>query len=117
MVAKPESFFKKVYELVAVVPKGKVVTYGEIAAALGSPQGARTVGWAMRAAPEGLGLPCHRVVNRQGKLAPEPVFGGRNIQRMMLEAEGVTFLEDGRIDMEKHRWQFEKPLMKGRKND
>lgn len=49
-------------------------------------------------------LPCHRVVNRTGVLAPEYVFGGQAKQRAMLEAEGVTFLADGRIDMTLHLW-------------
>lgn len=100
-------FFQRVYALVAMIPPGKVITYGAIAAALGSPKSARTVGWAMRAAPKELGLPCHRVVNRSGILAPEPVFSGKYLQRMMLEAEGVVFLADGRIDMRKCLWRLD----------
>jgi methylated-DNA-protein-cysteine methyltransferase-like protein len=59
----------------------------------------------MRSAPEGLNLPCHRVVKVTGELAPGYVFGDHEIQRGMLEAEGVTFREDGTIDMEKHLWR------------
>lgn len=92
MVRERKTFFQQVYDLVATVPPGKVVTYGDIAVTLGSPQSARNVGWAMRAAPEELGLPCHRVVNRTGALAPEAVFGGRSLQRVMLEVEGVHLL-------------------------
>jgi methylated-DNA-protein-cysteine methyltransferase-like protein len=100
-----EGFFKRVYEIVAQIPEGMVATYGGIARMLGYPGGARTVGWAMRSTPEGLHLPCHRVVNATGELAPSYVFGDSEIQRAMLEAEGVTFREDGTINMERHLWQ------------
>ena len=97
--------FAEVYEIVAQVPEGSVATYGQIAAILGMPAGARTVGWAMRQAPERLHLPCHRVVNATGALSPAHVFGGQEAQRARLEAERVTFLPDGRIDMKKHLWR------------
>lgn len=100
-----EGFFKSVYEIVALIPKGKVATYGGIAGMIGSPRGARIVGWAMRSAPKGLKLPCHRVVKTTGELCPSYVFGDSEIQRAMLEAEGVTFRKDGTIDMERHLWQ------------
>jgi methylated-DNA-protein-cysteine methyltransferase-like protein len=97
-----------VYETVRRIPEGKVATYGQIAQMLGSPRGARTVGWAMQSAPKG--LPCHRVVNKSGKLAPFYVFGASENQRAMLEIEGVTFRKDGSIDMEKHLWKGEDKL-------
>lgn len=99
-----KTFFQEVYEIVAKIPRGKVATYGQIAALLGNPRSARTVGWAMWEAPPGLGLPCHRVVNRLGAMAPSHVFGGEGIQRAMLEEEGVTFKADGCVDLEKHLW-------------
>lgn len=102
-----ESYFGKVYDIVAKIPPGKVATYGQIAALTGNPRGARTVGWAMQSAPENLNLPCHRVVNRLGEMAPAYVFGGAENQRAMLEMEGITFKEDGRIDMSKHLWKGE----------
>lgn len=98
------SFFQEVYNIVTQIPPGKIATYGQIAAMLGSPHGARTVGWAMQSAPEDLRLPCHRVVNRLGEMAPGYAFGGSDIQRAMLEAESVVFKEDGSIDMKKHLW-------------
>lgn len=97
-------FFRQVYAIVAGIPEGKVTTYGLIAETLGHLRGARTVGWAMHCIPRELDLPSHRVVNRAGTLAPGDIFGGPEIQRMMLAAEGVTFLPDGRIDMPKHLW-------------
>ncbi len=97
-------FFKEVYDIVAQIPAGKVASYGQIAAMLGNPRAARTVGWAMASAPERLHLPCHRVVDKQGRLSPDFVFGGYEVQRADLEAEGVVFRKDGRIDMKKCMW-------------
>lgn len=92
--------------MVSKVPEGKVVTYGQIAMMLGSPNASRIVGYAMSGAPSGRNLPCHRVVNKEGKMAPGNIFGGQENQRYMLEKEGVTFTKNGRIDMKKHIWRF-----------
>lgn len=104
MADKEKGFFQRVYEIVARIPEGKVATYGGIGRMLGYPRSAKMVGWAMRSVPEGMNLPCHRVVKATGELAPGYVFGDVEIQRAMLEAEGITFREDGTIDMEKHLW-------------
>ncbi|MCL6590216.1 MAG: MGMT family protein [Firmicutes bacterium] len=98
------NFFHRVYQIVARIPPGKVATYGQIAALLGNPRGARTVGWAMRSAPADLNLPCHRVVNQSGAMAPGYAFGGAEVQRTLLLQEGVTFKPNGRINMDQHRW-------------
>ena len=99
---KSSSFSSRVYEIVAQIPPGKVITYGQIAWMLGRPRAARAVGYAMSQAPENRALPCHRVVNRTGTLAPEQAFLGERHQRFLLELEGVHFLKDERIDMESH---------------
>lgn len=99
-----DGFFQSVYRVVARIPTGRVATYGQIAAMMGMPRSSRVVGYAMRAAPGGEKLPCHRVVNRLGELSPEHVFGGKEFQRMLLEMEGVTFLEDGRVDLSLCLW-------------
>ena len=93
-----ESFFQSVYEIVKRIPCGSVVSYGDIARAIGYPRKARFVGFAMRACPEE--LPWHRVVMADGSIA-----GGdfAPIRRMLLEREGVPFLRDGRVDMEQCR--------------
>lgn len=105
MLREPKSeFYKSIYALVAKIPRGCVATYGQIAALAGSPRAARQVGYAMASVSAERKLPCHRVVNRLGELAPEHVFGDRLFQRALLEQEGVTFLQDGRIDMQKCLW-------------
>lgn len=92
--------FERIHAVVANIPEGSVATYGQIAAMVGCPRGARTVVWALKCSPPG--LPCHRVVAKSGALAPPDIFGGA--QRDMLEDEGVSFLPDGRIDMSRHQW-------------
>lgn len=97
-------FFSGVYKIVATIPKGCVATYGQIAAMLGNPLAARAVGDAMRRVPEHVDIPCHRVVNRAGEMAPAYAFGGCGSQREMLEREGVVFTEKGCVDMRRHLW-------------
>ena len=99
------SFPKRVYALVQQVPPGWVITYGAIARVLGDPRKAREVGWAMAATPaEGRPIPAHRVVNARGELSGGPAFGGYAIQRAKLEAEGISFMADGRVDLEEYLW-------------
>ena len=94
-------FFKRVYQMVERVPSGRVATYGQIAWLVGKPQGARTVGWALRALQPGSGVPWHRVVNAQGGIS----IAAREHQRALLEAEGVLFDERGRIDLDEFGWE------------
>ena len=96
------TFPEAVYQIVRQIPKGKVGTYGQIAMLAGSPRASRIVGAAMFRAPAG--LPCHRVLYRDGTLCCDQAFGGKEIQRQMLEAEGITFLPDGRVDLKEHLW-------------
>lgn len=97
-----KAFFERVYEIVARIPHGQVASYGQIAWMLGCPRAARQVGWAMRACPDG--LPWQRVVRNNGEIAGG---GYAEVRRALLEGEGVAFLPDGRIDMEKCRWRGE----------
>lgn len=96
-------FFHRVWDVVAEIPRGKVTTYGHIAAHLGVKSAARTVGWAMKAAVE-TGLPCHRVVNRFGALSGKRHFEGPHVMEDRLRSEGVRFDEEGCVDLEKHLW-------------
>lgn len=95
-------FEKRVYTLVATLPAGRVLTYGQVALLLGEPGRARHVGKAMSVAPEALRLPCHRIVNAKGEMTPPEVFG-TGVQRARLEAEGVPFRENGCIDWKRLR--------------
>ena len=94
--------FEKIYEVVKSIPEGKVATYGQVALLAGNPRWARVVGYALHVNPEPGIIPCHRVVNREGKVAPGFAFGGEGVQRQLLEAEGIVFEPDGRIDLEKY---------------
>lgn len=96
--------FERIYSVVRRVPKGKVITYGMTAQLAGNSRMARVVGYALHRNPEPMVIPCHRVVNRFGGLAPAFAFGGEMRQRALLEAEGVIFREDGTVDLEQCLW-------------
>lgn len=96
--------FERIYEVVCAIPKGKVATYGQVAALAGNPRWARVVGYALHNNPKPGVIPCHRVVNRNGETAAAFAFGGEDVQRSLLESEGVGFLADGRVDMTNFQW-------------
>ena len=97
-----ESFsFEHVYQVVCLVPYGRVTTYGAIARYLGSAQSARMVGWAMNACHQY--VPAHRVINRQGLLTGKHHFGGDNMQQL-LEAEGIKVKNNKVVDFDKLFW-------------
>lgn len=96
--------FEKIYEEVKKIPRGKVATYGQIALMAGNPRWSQIVGYALHANPEPGIIPCHRIVNKEGKLAKAFAFGGENVQRDMLKREGVTFIDDNTVDLEKCRY-------------
>ena len=98
------SFFEDVYRIVSMIPPGRVATYGQIAAYLGNPRAARTVGWALSSLPAGRDVPWHRVVNSQGLISGPPQGHRVNEQRALLEEEGVAFDESGRVDLGMHGW-------------
>jgi methylated-DNA-protein-cysteine methyltransferase-like protein len=95
--------FQAIYQVVALIPSGKVSTYGAIAGYLGSKGGARLVGWAMNASHGQATIPAHRVVNRHGVLTGKNFFGGNRMQEL-LEAEGLTIKDDQIIDFSSHFW-------------
>lgn len=97
--------FEKVYEVVRQIPKGKVATYGQIAKIIGEPRKAKIVGWALHSNPYKETVPCHRVVNRNGELSGSFAFGGMEVQRKLLEEEGIIFDENGRINLQKYLWK------------
>ena len=97
--------FEKIYDVVSRIPKGKVATYGLVARMAGNPRWSRVVGYALHNNPAPGVIPCHRVGNREGKVAEGFAFGGSAIQRKMLEDEGIVFEADGHIDLEKYLWK------------
>jgi len=99
-------FFTHVYRLVAQVPKGKVVTYGQVAALLGVPQAARAVGAALRHLPQPLTriVPWQRVINASGGVSFRGDVMRVEEQRWLLENEGVDFTPRGKVDLKKYRW-------------
>ena len=90
---------EKVYEFVKTIPKGKVVTYGQIAMHLGNKNLARVVGNILHNNPDPKNVPCHRVVNCNGRLAASYAFGGSEAQRALLASEGVVFKNNGHVDL------------------
>ena len=96
------SFRRDVYRFVRRIPKGCVVTYGQVAARLGAPRAARAVGGAMRDCPDD--VPWHRVVNAQGRISRRRRVAGMLTQRIRLEQEGVT-LRGGRVPLARYRWE------------
>ncbi|MDX1647489.1 MAG: MGMT family protein [Longimicrobiales bacterium] len=99
------SSYQAYYRIVRRIPAGRVSTYGAIARMAGHPGRARQVGFAMAAVPEGGGVPWHRVVNARGEISRRSGSrDGERRQRLLLEAEGVRFDLDGRIDLAAFGW-------------
>lgn len=108
---KTENFFEKVYEVVRLIPYGKVTTYGSIAKYLGAARSARMVGWAMNNSHNlSKEVPAHRVVNRKGLLTGKHHFGGTNIMQQLLENEGIIVVENQIQELEKVFWDPIKEL-------
>lgn len=99
-----ETVFEKIYKVVRRVPRGSVATYGQIAALAGNPRWARVVGYALHVNPDPAGIPCYRVVNRRGEVSAAFAFGGENMQKQLLEADGIEFV-DGHVDLKKYIWR------------
>ena len=99
-------FFRRVYALTARIPAGSVATYGQLAFLAGSPRAARAVGTAMAVCGDPA-LPCHRVVDRFGGTKTAFDVCAPGTQRALLEAEGVRFTPDGRVDLERCQWRPE----------
>src|SRR6266404_4212134 len=98
----------QVFALVRACPVGRVTTYGWIGKALGYPRGARMIGWIMNETPEG--VPAQRVINSKGELSGSWAFGQRGKMRQLLEAEGIVFSEDERVDLKRYGWDPSRDL-------
>ena len=99
------SAFDLIYDAVKRIPRGKVASYGQIAALAGNPRWSRVVGYALHVNPDPSDVPCYRVVTKDGRLSEAFAFGGINVQRELLERDGVEFDGEGRVMMEKYRWR------------
>jgi methylated-DNA-protein-cysteine methyltransferase related protein len=103
------SFFEKVYEVVRLVPYGRVTSYGAIAEYLGTKGSARMVGWAMNKSHV-MDVPAHRVVNRNGMLTGKHHFGGNDVMKQLLESEGIQVKENKIINFPHYFWDPQKEL-------
>lgn len=101
------SFFERVYRVVRQIPAGKVASYGQIAALLGHPQAARTVGWALNALShaQAAEVPWQRVINSAGRISISRADLGAELQRALLEEEGIEFDARGYVDMRQFGWE------------
>ncbi|MGR3274787.1 MGMT family protein [Acaryochloris marina NIES-2412] len=99
-------FYQQIYQLVRKIPSGKVATYGQIAELLGKPRHARQIGYALyRVAPDS-DIPWQRVVNAQGMISHTPQRqGSDDLQRILLEQEGIIFNSQDKLDLRCYRWQ------------
>ncbi len=109
MMGKTKPFFEQVYAVIRLIPKGKVTSYGRIAMMLDAPRGSRAVGYALRALKhkrndsDYVEIPWQRVVNAQGEISLAGI--AKQFQAELLEEEGVTISEKGRIDLQKYLWE------------
>ena len=99
-----DNFFEKVYNVVRLIPYGRVTSYGAIATFLGAARSARMVGWAMNKSHNLEDVPAHRVVNRKGLLTGKHHFDGTNLMQQLLENEGIVVLEFQIQDFDKVFW-------------
>lgn len=97
--------YRRIYEVVRRIPRGRVATYGQVAELAGLPAQARQVGYALHAWTDGRPLPWQRVLNARGEVSPRSEPGGDHLQRALLEAEGVRFDARGRVDLARYRWR------------
>ena len=97
--------YKRIYAVVKRIPKGRVATYGQIAALAGSPKNARQVGYALHALPDEYDIPWHRVINAQGAVSLRKHPGYDRLQHDLLRREGVEFTSAGVVDLRRYQWE------------
>jgi methylated-DNA-protein-cysteine methyltransferase-like protein len=97
--------YDRIYSVVISIPRGQVATYGQIAELAGLPGHARQVGYALKVIPDDRAVPWHRVVNARGEISPRGTGDCEREQRLLLEAEGVTFEPGNRLALSKYQWK------------
>ncbi|HEY4644576.1 MAG TPA: MGMT family protein [Bacteroidota bacterium] len=103
-VHSPDSFIQRVILIIKKIPRGRVATYGQLAALAGCSSAARQVTWVLHALSDKEKLPWHRVVNQRGKISL-PRHRGYELQRALLLREGIRFDAEDRINLERYRWR------------
>ncbi len=98
------NYYEQVYSLVRKVPRGSVVTYGQVAVLLGAPTASRAVGYALHNLPAGSDVPWWRVINSQGRVSLKGRGAQADLQLALLKNEGVSFDESDRTDLHRYRW-------------
>lgn len=96
--------YKIIYKIVRQIPRGRVATYGQIARLAGWGRRARYVGYAMHSLPAGTDIPWHRVINAKGEISRRSADDSHELQRLLLEEEGVEFDLYGRVDLKRFGW-------------
>lgn len=96
--------FEKIYDVVRQIPRGTVATYGQVAELAGNRHWSRVVGYALHANPDPDGIPCYRVVNREGRISEAFAFGGSNRQKQLLEQDGIP-VNNGKVDLAEYQWK------------
>ncbi len=105
-MSEHEGTYSRIYAVVRRIPPGKVSTYGDIARLAEMPGQARLIGYALHALPPSTSVPWHRVINARGGISTgRSAPGGDVVQRLRLEAEGIEFGANGRVPLERYRWQ------------
>lgn len=108
-------FARKVIGLIKSIPKGKVVSYGQIAALAGKPHGSRGVAWILHSTSKAYNLPWHRVINSQGKISFIKGSKNYNSQRSLLKKEGVVFNDYQKVDFKIYQWKKKPRVVKRKK--
>jgi methylated-DNA-protein-cysteine methyltransferase related protein len=107
--SRPPGRWERVYAVVRRVPRGRVATYGQVAALAGLGRNARLAGYALHALHHDTPVPWHRVINARGAISLPPMGGADLTQRIRLEKEGVRFDARGRVDLERYGWRGRAP--------
>jgi methylated-DNA-protein-cysteine methyltransferase-like protein len=95
----------RIYAVVKRIPRGRVATYGQVATLAGLDGHARQAGYALHDLPPRSNVPWHRVINAKGEISPRSAGDSHELQKMLLEAEGVVFSLDGRVELKTYRWK------------
>lgn len=113
LAPSPSQSYRRIYSVVSRIPRGKVATYGQVAALAGLPRQARLVGYALNVLPDRSGVPWHRVVNAKGRISPRSNdLGHDQVQAQLLTREGVR-LREGVISLERQQWHPRPGLVRG----